>query len=138
MNASMLSYILLSCLLLSVQAEYCGVREIIRYTEHLLGNSPVSCPCRQAAVRSCSCLPIPESGHELACFVNGTKHLLENNESSNPVITRLYWTFQALLDRKLCKRMAHGDQCQYKTKGNVTEFLETILTTYQKINKSDA
>ncbi|NWV46824.1 IL9 protein, partial [Daphoenositta chrysoptera] len=135
MNASMLSYILFSCLLLSVQAEYCGVREIIRYTERLLEDSSVSCPCRQEAVSSCSCLPIPESGHELACFVDGTKHLQENNESSNPVITRLYWTFQALLDRNLCKRLANSDQCQYKTKGNVNEFLKTILTTYQKINK---
>ncbi|NXB27363.1 IL9 protein, partial [Eulacestoma nigropectus] len=135
MNASMLSHILFSCLLLSVQAEYCGVREIIRYTEHLLDNSSVSCPCRQAAVSSCSCLPIPERGHELACFVNGTKHLMENNESSNPVIIRLYWTFQALLDRNFCKRLAHGDQCQYKTKGNVKEFLKAILTTYQEINK---
>ncbi|NXB13178.1 IL9 protein, partial [Rhagologus leucostigma] len=135
MNASMLSYILFSCLLLSVQAEYCGVREIIRYTERLLDDSSVSCPCRQTAVSSCSCLPIPERGHELACFVNGTKLLLENNKSSSPVITRLYWTFQALLDRNFCKRLARGDQCQYKTKGNVTEFLKTILTTYQEINK---
>ncbi|NWI79202.1 IL9 protein, partial [Dryoscopus gambensis] len=135
MNASMLSYILLSCLLLSVQAEYCGVQEIIRYTERLLDDSSVSCPCRQTAVSSCSCLPIPERGHELACFVNGTKLLLENNNSSHPVITRLYWTFQALLDRNLCKRLAHGDECQYETKGNVTEFLKTILTTYQEINK---
>ncbi|NXM42474.1 IL9 protein, partial [Gymnorhina tibicen] len=134
MNASMLSYILFSCLLLSVQAEYCPVREIIRYTERLLDDSSVSCPCRQTAVNSCSCLPIPERGHELACFVNGTK-LLENNNSSNPVITRLYWTFQALLDRNICKRLAHGDQCQYETKGNVTEFLKTILTTFQEINK---
>ncbi|NXH58570.1 IL9 protein, partial [Rhabdornis inornatus] len=135
MNASMLSYILFSCLLLSVQAEYCGVREIIRYTESLLDNSSVSCPCRQTAINSCSCLPIPERGHELACFVDGTKHLMENNESSNPVIERLYWTFQALLDRNLCKRLAGGNQCQYETKGNVTEFLEKILTTYQEIEK---
>ncbi|KAM7007918.1 uncharacterized protein RBU47_008501 [Passerculus sandwichensis] len=122
MNASMLSYILLSCLLLSVQAQYCGVREIIRYTQLLL---------------SCSCLPIPESGHELACFVDGTKHLKENTPS-NPVIERLYWTFQAQLDRSLCKRLAHGDQCQYKTKGNVKEFLKKILTTYQEIEKFNA
>ncbi|KAM4892852.1 uncharacterized protein FYW23_008945 [Sylvia borin] len=123
MNASMLSYILFSCLLLSVQAQYCGVREIIRYTQRLL---------------SCSCLPIPERGHELACFVDGTKHLMENNESSNPVITRLYWTFQALLDRNLCKRLAHDAQCQYKTKGNVKEFLKKIQTTYQEIEKFSA
>ncbi|KAI1234085.1 hypothetical protein IHE44_0003798, partial [Lamprotornis superbus] len=102
MNASMLSYILFSCLLLSVQAEYCGVREIIRYTARLL---------------SCSCLPIPEHGHELACFVDGTKHLMENNESSKPVIERLYLTFQAQLDRNLCKGLAHGNQCQYENKG---------------------
>ncbi|NWR04105.1 IL9 protein, partial [Paradoxornis webbianus] len=135
MNASMLSYILFSCLLLSVQAEYCGVREIIRYTQRLLDDSSVSCPCRQTAISSCSCLPIPEHGHELACFVEGTKHLMENNEPSNPVITRLYLTFQALLDRKLCKRLAHDDQCQYKTKGNVEEFLKKIQTTYQQIDK---
>ncbi|XP_071299108.1 interleukin-9-like [Agelaius tricolor] len=137
MNASMLSHILLSCLLLSVQAEYCGVREIIRYTQRLLDDSSVSCPCRQTATSSCSCLPIPERGHELACFVDGTKHLMENT-SSNPVITRLYWTFQALLDRSLCKRLAHGDQCQYETKGNVKEFLKKILTTYQEIEKFNA
>ncbi|NXS36802.1 IL9 protein, partial [Pomatostomus ruficeps] len=135
MNASMLSYILFSCLLLSVQAEYCGVQEIIRYTKRLLGDSSVSCPCRQTAVSSCSCLPIPEPGHELACFVDGTEHLLENNDSSNPVITRLYQTFQALLDRNLCKSLAHETQCQYKTKGNVKEFLNKILTTYQAMNK---
>uniref|UniRef100_A0A803W0B7 Interleukin 9 n=1 Tax=Ficedula albicollis TaxID=59894 RepID=A0A803W0B7_FICAL len=135
MNASMLSYILFSCLLLSVQAEYCAVREIIRYTQRLRDNSSVSCPCRQTAISSCSCLPIPERGHELACFVDGTKHLVENNESSKPVIERLYLTFQALLDRELCKRLARGNQCQYETKGNVTEFLEKILTTYQEIDK---
>ncbi|XP_077642854.1 uncharacterized protein LOC110481057 [Lonchura striata] len=103
MNASMLSYILFSWLLLSVQAEYCGVREIIRYTQRLLDDSSVSCPCRQTATSSCSCLPIPERGHELACFVDGTKHLMENSTSPSPVITRLYLTFQALLDRSLCK-----------------------------------
>uniref|UniRef100_A0A8C3RIA8 IL9 protein n=1 Tax=Cyanoderma ruficeps TaxID=181631 RepID=A0A8C3RIA8_9PASS len=137
MNASMLSYILFSCLLLSVHAEYCGVREIIRYTQRLLDDSSVSCPCRQTAINSCSCLPIPEHGHELACFVNGTKHLMENN-ASNPVITRLYLTFQALLDRQLCKRLAHDDQCQYKTKGNVEEFLKKIQRTYQEIDKFNA
>ncbi|NXF03828.1 IL9 protein, partial [Smithornis capensis] len=135
MNASMLSYILFSCLLLSVQAEYCGVREIIRYTNQLLRDSSVSCPCRQAAVRSCSCLPIPEPGHELTCFVDGTKHMLETNITSKPVITRLYQTFQSLLDRNLCESLPHGDQCQYKTKGNGTEFLNKILTTYQGLHK---
>uniref|UniRef100_A0A8C3MZ45 Uncharacterized protein n=1 Tax=Geospiza parvula TaxID=87175 RepID=A0A8C3MZ45_GEOPR len=131
MNASMLSYILFSCLLLSVQAEYCGVREIIRYTQRLLDDSSVSCPCRQTATS------VSTRGHELACFVDGTKHLMENT-SSNPVITRLYWTFQALLDRSLCKRLAHSDQCQYETKGNVKEFLKKILTTYQEIDKFNA
>ncbi|XP_039557541.1 uncharacterized protein LOC120498628 [Passer montanus] len=119
MNASMLSYILFSCLLLSVQAEYCGVREIIRYTQRLLDDSSVSCPCRQTATSSCSCLPIPERGHELACFVDGTKHLMEDNAPSNP-------------------KLANGDQCQYETKGNVKEFLEKILTTYQEIDKFNA
>ncbi|NXU97638.1 IL9 protein, partial [Cettia cetti] len=135
MNASMLSYILFSCLLLSVQAQYCGVREIIRYTRRLLDDSSVSCPCRQTAISSCSCLPIPEHGHELACFVEGTKHLMENNKSSYLVIERLYLTFQAQLDRNFCKRLAQGNQCQYETKGNVKEFLEKILTTYQEIDK---
>ncbi|NXN79775.1 IL9 protein, partial [Bombycilla garrulus] len=135
MNTSMLSYILFSCLLLSVQAEYCGVREIIRYTDRLLDNSSVRCPCRQTAISSCSCLPIPERGHELACFVDGTKHLMEKNESSNPVIERLYLTFQTLLDRNLCKRLVHGNQCLYKTKGGVKEFLKKILTTYQEMEK---
>uniref|UniRef100_A0A8C5JDA4 IL9 protein n=1 Tax=Junco hyemalis TaxID=40217 RepID=A0A8C5JDA4_JUNHY len=100
-------------------------------------DSSVSCPCRQTATSSCSCLPIPESGHELACFVDGTKHLKENTPS-NRVIERLYWTFQAQLDRSLCKRLAHGDQCQYETKGNVKEFLKKILTTYQEIEKFNA
>ncbi|KAM7101308.1 uncharacterized protein J5F26_008847 [Ciconia maguari] len=68
MNASMLPYLLFTCLLLSVQAQSCNVREIIRYTNHLL---------------SCSCLPIAEPGHELACFVEGTKYMLKNNISSN-------------------------------------------------------
>ncbi|NXM78380.1 IL9 protein, partial [Serilophus lunatus] len=135
MNASMLSQILFSCLLLSVQAEYCGVREIIRYTNRLLGDSSVSCPCRQTDVSSCSCLPIPEPGHELTCFVEGTKHMLKTNISSIPVVTRLYQTFQALLDRDLCESLPRGDECQYKTKGNGTEFLNKILATYQKINK---
>uniref|UniRef100_A0A8D2QEQ7 Interleukin 9 n=1 Tax=Zonotrichia albicollis TaxID=44394 RepID=A0A8D2QEQ7_ZONAL len=128
MNASMLSYILLSCLLLSVQAQYCGVREIIRYTQLLLDDSSVSCPCRQTAT---------SSGHELACFVDGTKHLKENTPF-NRVIERLSRTFQAQLDRSLCKRLAHSDQCQYETKGNVKEFLKKILTTYQKIEKFNA
>ncbi|KFP80536.1 hypothetical protein N310_00934, partial [Acanthisitta chloris] len=135
MNASMLSYILFSCLLLSVQAEYCSVQEIIRYTMRLLGDSSVSCPCRQTAVSSCSCLPIPEPGHELACFAEGTKHLMENNQSSNAVITRLYLTFQSLLDRNLCQSLARENQCQYETKGNVKEFLNKILRTYQAFSK---
>uniref|UniRef100_A0A8D2PTU1 Interleukin 9 n=1 Tax=Zosterops lateralis melanops TaxID=1220523 RepID=A0A8D2PTU1_ZOSLA len=135
MNASMLSYILFSCLLLSVQAEYCGEREIIRYTQHLLGDSSLSCPCKQTAISSCSCLPIPEPGHELACFVDGTKHLMENSKSSQREITRLYRTFQGQLDRKLCNKLPHSDQCQYKTKGNVEEFLKKIQTTYQEIKK---
>lgn len=39
MNASMLSYILLSCVLLSVQAQNCQVSEIIRNTRSLLVSS---------------------------------------------------------------------------------------------------
>ncbi|XP_074772629.1 interleukin-9 [Athene noctua] len=135
MNASMLSYILFSCLLLSVQAQNCSVREIIRHTERLLMESSVSCPCRETAVSSCSCLPIAEPGHELACFVEGTEHMLKNNVSSNTVIERLNRTFQTQLDRNLCKSLARGKQCQYKTKGNVMEFLNKILRTYQAINK---
>ncbi|KAM6299762.1 uncharacterized protein AAHN32_007251 [Aegotheles albertisi] len=88
MNASMLSYILCSCLLLSVQAQCCSVSEIIRYTKLLL---------------SCSCLPIAEPGHELACFVEGTEHMLKNNISSREIIIRLNRAFQIQLDRKLCE-----------------------------------
>ncbi|KFO05875.1 hypothetical protein N312_06210, partial [Balearica regulorum gibbericeps] len=135
MNASMLSYILFSCLLLSVQAQNCSVREIIRYTNRLLEESSVSCPCRETAVSSCSCLPIAEPGHELACFVEGTEHMLKNNVSSNAIITRLNLIFQTQLDRKLCESLARGDQCQYKTKGTVKEFLNKILSTYRAINK---
>ncbi|XP_027650162.1 uncharacterized protein LOC130154186 [Falco biarmicus] len=138
MNASMLSSILFSCLLLSVQAQNCSVREIIRYTKRLLEGSSVSCPCRETAASSCSCLPIAESGHELACFVEGTEHMLKNNVSSSAVIARLNLTFQTQLDRKFCESLARGNQCQYKTKGNVKEFLNKILTTYQEINKSRA
>ncbi|KFP73316.1 hypothetical protein N311_04696, partial [Apaloderma vittatum] len=102
-NASMLSYILFSCLLLSVQAQNCNVRDIIRYTKRLLDESSESCPCKETAVSSCSCLPIAEPGHELACFVEGTEHMLKNNVSSNAVITRLNRTFQTQLDRNLCE-----------------------------------
>ncbi|NXK32418.1 IL9 protein, partial [Piprites chloris] len=136
MTASMLPYILFSGLLLSVQAEhYCGAREIIRYTKRLLDDSSLSCPCRQTAGSSCSCLPIPEPGHELACFVEGTKQMLKANMPPKPVLTRLHQTFQALLDRNLCESLSRGDQCQYKTKGTVTEFLNKIQTTYQAMNK---
>ncbi|KFU83916.1 hypothetical protein M959_09649, partial [Chaetura pelagica] len=133
MKASMLSYILFSFLLLSVQAQNCSVREIIRHTKHLLGESSVGCPCRETAVSSCSCLPIAEPGHELACFVEGTEHML--NVSSNRIIRRLNLTFQTQLDRKLCENLARGNQCQYKTKGSVKEFLNKILITYQAISK---
>ncbi|KFW90878.1 hypothetical protein N336_08787, partial [Phalacrocorax carbo] len=137
MNASMLSYIILSGLLLSVQAQCCCFSEIIRFTNHLLGKSSVSCPCRETPVSSCSCLPIAEPGYELACFVEGTKHMMQNNVSSNElqVITLLNRSFQTQLERKMCESLARGDQCQYKTKGNVKEFLNEILRTYQAINK---
>ncbi|KFV46631.1 hypothetical protein N328_12562, partial [Gavia stellata] len=136
MNASMLSYLLFSCLLLSVQAQNCTVNEIIRYTNHLLRKSSVSCPCRETAVSSCSCLPIAEPGHELACFVEGTKHMLKNNvSSSKSIIEWLNQTFWIQLDRKLCESLARGNECRYKTKGNTTEFLNKILRTYQAINK---
>ncbi|XP_032862202.1 uncharacterized protein LOC104363094 isoform X2 [Tyto alba] len=98
----------------------------------------VNCPCRETAVSSCSCLPIAEPGHELACFVEGTEHMLKNNVSSNAVIARLNLTFQTQLDRNLCESLARGDQCQYKTKGSVKEFLNKILRTYQAINKHRA
>uniref|UniRef100_A0A672U2C6 Interleukin 9 n=1 Tax=Strigops habroptila TaxID=2489341 RepID=A0A672U2C6_STRHB len=130
MNASMLPYILFSCLLLSVQAQNCSFREIIRHTKLL----PVSCPCRETAVNSCSCLPIAEPGHELACFVEGTEHMLKHSISSNAVVERLNLSFQIQLDRNLCESLARGTQCQYKTKGNVKEFLTKILRTYQEIN----
>ncbi|KFP04325.1 hypothetical protein N300_08557, partial [Calypte anna] len=135
LNASMLPYLLFSFLLLSVQAQNCSVREIIRHTKHLLRDDSVGCPCRETAGSSCSCLPIAEPGYELACFVEGTEHMLKNNVSSNEVTTRLNLTFQIQLDRKLCESLARGNQCQYKTKGNVKEFLNTILRTYQAINK---
>ncbi|KAM6116177.1 interleukin-9 [Pterocles gutturalis] len=123
MNASMLSHILFSCLLLSVPAQNCSVSEIIRHTQRLL---------------SCSCLPIAEPGHELACFVEGTEHMLKNNMSSSVIIARLNVAFQTQLDRNLCESLAREHQCQYKTKGNVKEFLSKILRTYQAITKSRA
>ncbi|XP_054245326.1 interleukin-9 [Indicator indicator] len=135
-NASMLSYILLSGLLLSVQAQNCTVREIIRFTNHLLEEGSLSCPCRGTAASSCSCLPIPEPGHELPCFVEGTDYMLRNNFTSNTLLEWLNLTFQIQLDRNLCESLARGDQCQYKSKGNVKEFLGKILTAYQGINKS--
>ncbi|KFR06845.1 hypothetical protein N306_11919, partial [Opisthocomus hoazin] len=135
MNASMLPYILFSCLLLSVQAQNCSVREIIRYTTHLLEESPGSCPCSETAVSSCSCLPIAEPGHELACFVEGTEHMLKHNVSSNTIIARLNRAFQTQRDRNLCESLARGHQCLYKNKGSVKEFLNKILRTYQAINK---
>ncbi|PKU34378.1 hypothetical protein llap_15317 [Limosa lapponica baueri] len=135
MNASMLSYILFSCLLLSVQAQNCSVREIIRYTNRLLEERSLGCPCRETAGSSCSCLPIAEPGHELACFVEGTEHMLNNNLPSNATIALLNRTFQVQRDRNLCESLARGKQCQYKTKGDVKEFLNKILRTYQAINK---
>ncbi|KFV04832.1 hypothetical protein N339_06827, partial [Pterocles gutturalis] len=135
MNASMLSHILFSCLLLSVPAQNCSVSEIIRHTQRLLKGSSVSCPCRETAVSSCSCLPIAEPGHELACFVEGTEHMLKNNMSSSVIIARLNVAFQTQLDRNLCESLAREHQCQYKTKGNVKEFLSKILRTYQAITK---
>ncbi|NXK45094.1 IL9 protein, partial [Chauna torquata] len=135
MNANMLSYILLSCVLLSVQAQNCQVSEIIRYTIRLLEESPASCPCRETAASSCSCLPIPEPGHELACFVEGTEHMLENNMASNKILTMINRSFQTQRDRNLCESLARGKKCQYKTKGSVRRFLNEILKTYQAINK---
>ncbi|NXH12149.1 IL9 protein, partial [Bucco capensis] len=135
MNASMLSYILFSCLLLSVQAQNCTSSEILRHTLRLLKHSSVGCPCRETAVSSCSCLPIPKPGHELACFVEGTEYMLKSNMSSNSIISRLNRAFQSQLERNLCKSLAREDQCQYMSKGNVMEFLTEILSTYQEINK---
>ncbi|NXL86937.1 IL9 protein, partial [Alectura lathami] len=139
MNASMLSYILLSCVLLSVQAQKCHVREIILYTKYLLSETPESCPCSETADSPCSCLPIPERGHELACFVEGTEHMLKNNMSSSDRLSKtlamLNQSFQIQQDRNLCKRLTQGKKCQYKTKGNVRRFLNEILNTYQEIIK---
>ncbi|KFV78884.1 hypothetical protein N308_05242, partial [Struthio camelus australis] len=134
-NASMLSYMLFSCLLLSVQAHNCKVSEIIRYTKHLLDENPVNCPCRETTVSSCSCLPIPETGHELSCFVEGTEHMMKNSMLSNEILQRLNQSFQNQRDRKLCGHLSRSDQCQSKTKGNVKEFLTEILKTYQAIKK---
>ncbi|KFO85640.1 hypothetical protein N320_03210, partial [Buceros rhinoceros silvestris] len=134
MSASMLSHVLFFCLLLSVQAQNCVFNEIIRHTSHLLEETSLSCPCRETDVSPCSCLPIAEPGHELACFVEGTEYMLKNI-SSNTLITRLNKSFQAQLDRKLCESLAREDHCRYMTKGNVEEFLKKILGSYQKINK---
>ncbi|NXI43750.1 IL9 protein, partial [Galbula dea] len=135
MKASMLPYLLFSCLLLSVQAQNCIFSEIIRHTNRLLKESSVGCPCRETANSSCSCLPIPKPGHELACFVEGAEYMLKNNISSNSILERLHLAFQIQLDRSLCKSLAHEHQCQYKTQGDVKEFLTEILRTYQEINK---
>ncbi|KFP41929.1 hypothetical protein N324_12383, partial [Chlamydotis macqueenii] len=135
MNASMLPHILFSCLLLSVQAQNCSVREIIRYTKRLLvSGSMLDFNDQSFHFQSCLCLPIAEPGHELACFVEGTEHMLKNNIST-AITARLNLTFQTQLDRHLCESLARGDQCRYKTKGNVKEFLNKILRTYQAINK---
>ncbi|NP_001032914.1 interleukin 9 isoform X1 [Gallus gallus] len=136
MNASMLSYILLSCVLLSVQAQNCQVSEIIRNTRSLLNKTQESCPCRETAATPCSCLPIPEPGHELACFVEGTKHMLEHNMTSNIKLLLLNQSFQIQRDRNLCESLTRGKKCEYKTKGTVRTFLEKILKTYQEIHKS--
>ncbi|NXY89177.1 IL9 protein, partial [Alcedo cyanopectus] len=135
MNASMLSFILFSCLLLSVQAKNCYFSEIIRYTNRLLNEGSASCPCRDAAVNSCSCLPIAEPGHELACFVEGTAHMLNANMSSHTMVELLNRSFRMQLDRKLCQSLARDNKCLYNTKGNVEEFLKKILSAYQTINK---
>ncbi|XP_063204979.1 solute carrier family 25 member 48 isoform X2 [Chroicocephalus ridibundus] len=116
----------LDCILQSYRNE--GLKE-----ERSLG-----CPCRETAGSSCSCLPIAEPGHELACFVEGTEHMRQNNLSSNTIIEWLNRIFQAQRDRNLCESLARGKQCQYKTKGNVKEFLKKILQTYQAINKRRA
>ncbi|NXC40405.1 IL9 protein, partial [Penelope pileata] len=134
MNASMLSYILLSCVLLSVQAQRCQVNDIIRYTTILLNESLASCPCRETAASACSCLPIPEPGHELACFVEGTEHMLQNNMASKEILF-INRSFQIQRDRNLCESLTRGKKCQYKTKGDVKTFLKEILKTYQAIKK---
>uniref|UniRef100_A0A803YE29 Interleukin 9 n=1 Tax=Meleagris gallopavo TaxID=9103 RepID=A0A803YE29_MELGA len=103
MNASMLSYVLLSCVLLSVQAHNCQVSEIIRNTRNLLNKTQESWSCRETAATPCSCLPIPEPGHELACFVEGTKHMMEHNMTSNKKLFLLNQSFQIQLDRNLCE-----------------------------------
>uniref|UniRef100_A0A8V0YJT4 Interleukin 9 n=1 Tax=Gallus gallus TaxID=9031 RepID=A0A8V0YJT4_CHICK len=127
MNASMLSYILLSCVLLSVQAQNCQVSEIIRNTRSLLNKTQESCPCRETAATP---------GHELACFVEGTKHMLEHNMTSNIKLLLLNQSFQIQRDRNLCESLTRGKKCEYKTKGTVRTFLEKILKTYQEIHKS--
>uniref|UniRef100_A0A669PUK8 Interleukin 9 n=1 Tax=Phasianus colchicus TaxID=9054 RepID=A0A669PUK8_PHACC len=136
MNASMLSYILLSCVLLSVQAHNCQVREIIRNTKSLLNKTEESWSCRETAATPCSCLPIPEPGHELACFVEGTNHMMEHNMTTDNRLFLLNQSFQIQLDRNLCESLTSGKECKYKTKGTVKTFLEKILKTYQEIHKS--
>ncbi|XP_010217179.1 PREDICTED: uncharacterized protein LOC104571748 [Tinamus guttatus] len=113
-GASMLTYLLLSSLLLAVQAHYCQVSEIIRFTNRLL------------------------AGHELSCFVEGTERLMENNVEPKEILRLLNQSFQIQLERKFCGHLSRSSRCQSRDKGNVKEFLTTILKTYQAIKKSKA
>ncbi|KGL73015.1 hypothetical protein N309_06830, partial [Tinamus guttatus] len=133
--ASMLTYLLLSSLLLAVQAHYCQVSEIIRFTNRLLDQISVNCPCKEPTTSSCLCLPIPEAGHELSCFVEGTERLMENNVEPKEILRLLNQSFQIQLERKFCGHLSRSSRCQSRDKGNVKEFLTTILKTYQAIKK---
>ncbi|XP_025919321.1 uncharacterized protein LOC112964921 [Apteryx rowi] len=143
-NASMLSYVFFSCLLLSVQAHDCQVREIMLFTNRLLAEklqdkTSVNCSCREPTANSCLCLPIPEPGHELSCFVEGTERLMNASVTSEATTLQLLnRSFQTQLERKFCGQLSRSDQCQSKTKGNMKEFLTQIRKSYQEINKSKA
>ncbi|XP_064377172.1 solute carrier family 25 member 48 isoform X4 [Dromaius novaehollandiae] len=125
---------ILDCILQSYQSE--GLKDM--QAENLQDKNSVDCPCTEATASSCSCLPIPEAGHELSCFVEGTEHLMKNNMNSKEILQRLNRSFQTQLDRKFCGHLSHSNQCQAKTKGNVKQFLTEILKTYQAIKKSKA
>uniref|UniRef100_A0A8C6Z5M2 Interleukin-9 n=1 Tax=Nothoprocta perdicaria TaxID=30464 RepID=A0A8C6Z5M2_NOTPE len=113
-GASMLTYVLLSSLLLSVQGHYCQVSEII----------PPECG--------------ENAGHELSCFVEGTERLMESNGNPKQILRLLNQSFQTQLERKFCGHLSRSNRCQSRDKGNVKEFLTEILKTYQAIKKSKA
>ncbi|XP_067161161.1 interleukin-9 [Apteryx mantelli] len=107
--------------------------------EKLQDKTSVNCSCREPTASSCLCLPIPEPGHELSCFVEGTERLMNASVTSEATTLQLLnRSFQTQLERKFCGQLSRSDQCQSKTKGNMKEFLTQIRKSYQEINKSKA